>query len=122
MPLSMRASLSPAVSWLWCVARPREQNLPGSARVTSPELAHGSCMPLTGEGADLVFTVLPGTQGIWIVDSDEGVGIMLVSPRDNRVRRIVRPNADLTDAAVVTVAPQSEPDSVAGRPFDVHQY
>jgi hypothetical protein len=66
-------------------------------------------LPLTGEGADLVLTVLPGTQGIWIVDSDEGVGIMLVSPRDNRVRRIVRPNADLTDAAVVAVAPQPVP-------------
>ena len=53
-------------------------------------------LPLTGEGADLVLTVLPGAQGIWIVDSDEGVGIMQVSPRDNRVRHIVRPNADLT--------------------------
>jgi hypothetical protein len=64
-------------------------------------------LPLTGENADLVLTVLPGRQGVWIIDSDEGVGVMHLSPQSNRVSRIVRPNSDLTGSAVIADPPSN---------------
>jgi hypothetical protein len=38
-------------------------------------------LPLTGENAELVLTVVHGKQGMWIIDSDEGVGIIHLSRR-----------------------------------------
>jgi hypothetical protein len=40
------------------------------------------------------------------MDSDDGVGIMYMSPQDNRVRRVVEPSIDLTDSAVVADPPE----------------
>jgi hypothetical protein len=61
--------------------------------------------PENFEGADLVLNVFAGSEAIWIVDYDGPTGIMRLQPQDNRVTRVVKPNVELTTAAIVAEQP-----------------